>query len=544
MQHRVPHTQAQPVRSRRIGQISGALLAALVAMSVLVGPVRADELSTLEQALFSHDYQNESFTDRLERLEKSVFGDVQPGSVQARQAKLVNALSAARKITPKTETANPEVDADQPPPTANSFPNLQPAQPAPPKQSDATDYPTVIALERTVFSRDFIHDPIERRLERLEKKVFNQDYPNLALIDRVDKLLARYPHITAAAPGTAAEGVSPALRDLPNDSNQFLSSNRDVYTKIDTLEKALLNGRTYPNELLTERLSRLEQRTIGRTYNGESIDARLARLLRGHQVASSSQSRPPVQSRPGFQPAPSGNSYGYSGTNSPAPVVPSPSPPQNIQIGGGFSQNSTRQFSNEMLNMLPPEVRAQMSGQTSSSSGTVIGAPGTVVIEQSTTYPGFQNYGGAPLQYHNYYSVPGTGQTRTTVVQPDGSSTVYSYSNAFPSVPPGSANPTYVGDPRFLQQLGTLEANVFGRVNNMEPVYVRLGKLESALMGQMYVGYPEANRLANLQRTWQLQSIGRLLAPSTGGTRQNQGNDSVFLGIPMPGKGPKPLAPQ
>jgi hypothetical protein len=424
-------------------------------------------------------------------------------------------------------------------------PNPDDAAPPANQPPDATDYPTVTALEREVFSRDFIHEDISHRLSRLEKRVFGQSYPKMALVDRVDKLLARYPNVSAVAGQAAANDAeaNAVVRSLPSNSSQFAGSSRDVYTKVDALERKFFNAPANPNALLTERLDRLETKVYGRTYSGESIDTRVNRLLMAYRIDTPTgvQPRPPFQSRRLYQPSPESVTQYYNPSVSTPPMPTQTAPaPQNIQIGAGLSENSTYHFSPEMMSMLPPGVRNQLgAGQ---STGTVVSSPGTVVMQSTTTgYPGmptsgFQTYGGAPIQYYNYYGSPAAtqSQTTTTVIQPNGGTAVYSYpgATAVPGNPNGLPNPAYVGDPAFLQGLNNLEINVYGQVNVVEPVYVRLGRLESTLLSQMYPAYPPEQRLANLQKAYQLQSIGKLLGKSKAADVGRTAG-SALLGIPL-----------
>lgn len=530
----------------------------------------ADELSAAEQRLFSHSYADESLPQRLTRLENSVFGESQPGNPAERQARLLKVLGAAQKVIPganplsedvppisgspdNASGAAPGISRFNPGNSDNQRSEQRPAEQPVTQPPDATDYPTVTALERQVFGRDFIREDIRHRLGRLEKKVFGQSYDQSALVDRVDRLLARYPGINSHADPTPADTYpGSAINALPTDSSQFAGSSRDVYTKVDALEKNLLGGKTNPNALLTERLDRLEAKAYGHTYSGESIDARVNRLLKSYEVGSrtagGAQPRPGFQSRQPYLP-PAGMPQVITQPGTVTTTTQTARVPQNIQIGGGFSQNSTHQFSPEMMSMLPPEVRQQMSGSGTRSNGTVVSAPSTVVIEQTTMtpYPGFQTYGGQPIQQYNYYGMPTTqtqSQTTTTVIQPNGSAAVYSYPGGgnFPGNPNGLPNPAYVGDPAFLQSLGNLEIHVFGQVNTVEPVYIRLGKLESAVLGQMYVGYPEAQRLANLEKAYQLQAVSKLLGQSKG-AGMGRAAGSAVLGIPLNTPSPMNVPP-
>lgn len=535
------------------------LIFCLVLLKTIMWPTSAmavalDALAPYEQAMFSQDYAQEPMATRLERLELQVFGEVQAGDEAVRREHLLNVLQSVRPLRATGSGASHENTTTPSPPGENVSQEQMTRTssiPYPRAAKDATDYPTVTALEREIFSRDFVREDIQYRLERLEKKTFGKPTPEMPLVDRVDRLLTRYPSLTPrhmSNSDSASDEVSSAIRALPSDSSHLISTSRDIYTKIDALEKYFFNGRTYPNELMTERLDRLEKVAYSQTYLGESVDRRTSRLLKSFQVQwndnqeqprLTAQSRPTVAmpadpaalpSTPSSVALPPYNTA--TGTTPPA----SPSTRQNVSLGTRVGERSTHQFSQEMLDMLPPDVRSQFDGSQSASSGTVLSAPTTVVIEQSrSAASGFQPYGGTPLQYYNYYGSPGSTsrKTQTTVIQPDGSASVYSTeTDALPSTPGLLPNPYYVGNPGLLQTLGNLELGVYGQINTVEPVYVRLGRLEASLLGQMYPSYPDAQRLANLQKTYQLQSMGRLLGQGKGGAVGRTAG-SLILGVPL-----------
>lgn len=427
-----------------------------------------DALLPYEQAFYSNTYEREPLSSRLERLEMSVFGERQPGSELERQSRLLKVLSGLPHHAGSAHnTPEKPVAAETPAPP----PSLPPAK-------DATDYPTVTALEQIVFSRDFIRDDVSARLDRLERHAFGTASPHMALVDRVDRLLAKYPE-AGQKRFESTEQASDVLRQLPSDPSQFTASDRDIYSKVEALERRFFN-RTNTRILLSERLEQLELKAYGKSYAGESIDTRVNRLINQFRVADSQT--PPSSRRTARQ---------------------------NVQIGAGFQQNSQIQFSQDLLNMLPDDVRAQLQNQ--SQSGTAIGGTGTVIIEQNSTsqYPGFQQYGGAPLQYYNYYGSPNVTieqRTTTTVIQPDGNRMVYSY-----NTPGALTNPAYVGDPAFLQQLNSVEINVFGRVDSMQPIQTRLLNLEMAVLRKTQPHLPPPERLDAVFRAWKIRQIGQVL---------------------------------
>jgi hypothetical protein len=504
-----------------------------------------DALSRMEESLFSTSYPTDGETQRLERIEKSVFGEVQIGNQTDRKARLNTVLSNAINRLP---ASRPPVNFQDPSQASdpNSFQGSQSSLP-PETKPDATSYPTVVALEREVFGRDFIRDDIRIRLDRLEKKVFGQADAQSAMADRVDRLLARYPSVKPGQEaGAQMVNVSPALRHLPDDAQQFSGSNRDVYSKLDALERHYLNGHNAPNGLLTERLDRVEQTVYGKNFSGESVDARINRLLDQHQVSRGNAIGLGGMGRPGFQ-----DRQPYQPSDRPPQVITpladgNPSQArQNIQIGSGFSSNSTHTFSPEMMSMLPPNVQNQIA-TNGNGAGTMTSSSGSVVIERQTMgAPGFQPYGNAPIQHYNYYGNPVTqtqSQTTTTVIQPNGTQAIYSYGggNPNPDNPNGLPNPAYVGNPAFVQSLNQLEIQVFKQVNTVEPAHIRLGRLETAILGQMYVGLPEQQRLENLEKAYRMQAVSKLLGQNKGGS-MGRGMGSVFLGVPL--NGPNPINP-
>lgn len=512
----------------------------LLALSCgLIGPVMAEDgLAAMEQSLFSTTYPDQGRAQRLERLESSIFGEPQTGNEAEREARLNQVLSNIRQKLPVG--VEPERTPDQTGEGTPAFMGQTPHSSSAVVQGepDATSYPTVTALERQVFGRDFLRDDLERRLDRLEKKVYGQSSTQMGLADRVDKLLARYPHLKPSGSVPQTVNVSPALQNLPDDPSQFAGNSRDIYTKLDALERHQFNGKTYPNALLTERLDRLEKKALNRTYGGESIDSRISRLLGRYQAGTVATNG--TLSRPGFQER---QSYQPPG-QTPQVITPSTGsvpPRQNIQIGGGFGSNSSSSynFSPEMMSMLPADVRSQVGGGP--GGGTVARAPGSVVIERQTyNSPGFQTYGGAPIQHYNYYGAPGTqvqSQSTTTVIQPNGSQSVYGYpgNGAASGHPNGLPAPAYVGDPALLQAINQLETHVFGQVNTVEPVPVRLGKLETELLGQMYVSLPEQQRLDNLEKAYRMKAVSKLLEQNKGSTMGpgGQGSGGFYLGVPL-----------
>ncbi len=140
------------------------------------------ELARLEDRFFHKTYANESLDERVERLEKMVFGEAKQGSASERLSSLGSLFPPAggRKVPGPKAT-----DAAGPPPAGRTgqLAGADEAQIAP-----SSDYPAVTAIEERIFARSDTGSGIESRIARLEKKLFGAESTQKDLSLRVDRL--------------------------------------------------------------------------------------------------------------------------------------------------------------------------------------------------------------------------------------------------------------------------------------------------------------------------------------------------------------------
>lgn len=156
-----------------------------------------DNISKLEQRFFQHPYPKETAQLRLERLEKTVFGEAREGPENER-------LSALLKAIP--DLNSPQIATEEESETIKSPPDLKAASPAesfkhknkashPDEGADhiplASKYPAVTAIEQKLLGRDYAQEPVGERLSRLETKVFGKLSQIEDLSERVDRLKQR-----------------------------------------------------------------------------------------------------------------------------------------------------------------------------------------------------------------------------------------------------------------------------------------------------------------------------------------------------------------
>jgi hypothetical protein len=506
----------------------------------------SDALSPYELKFFSSSSVGTPLEERLSRLETFIFGDPQSGETTLRQQKLMEVLEA-QSLKPEsptlrddpTHSGNPQSDSVGD--AGNAEQSSSSAPPPPPKKPDATDYPTVTSLERKVFGQDFRQEDISDRLNHLEEKLFGKTAQNLELVDRVDKLVAAssslpsprsqpshvFPEQGGQYPGNGAARSNSMGNSFPGVSPP--SSSGDAHQKVSYLEASLL-GHSYSGQLLSERVERMERKAFGSTFGSDSLDTRMNRLMMlttgGTNYPSPDNSirgggsrtfQNPVYSNPysqtGGSPDSQSRNQGTSGAYSASNQMAAPrGVPQNIQIGSGFSSRSQAQYSQDLLNMLPNDVRGRVSQQSNNYTAS---APGRVYLPQQQT-PSPESYGSPPSR--NLYANPaGIGQFSPYANSPGGNSSPMT-------------NPV-------AQHLAHLEMMLYGQVYQALPNALRLNQLEAKVLGQNYVGYPDIDRINNLERAIQLQST-QSQSQSNSGRGRNKRNsrsaDAGFLyGVPM-----------
>jgi len=164
----------------------------LLALSVVWAPAgwAVDvRVAQLEVKFFRHDYPNDNPRQRLERLEKMVFGVARTGSDRERLSRLLSAVpSLDSEPSPERIPAVRNIASQKTSPAQASGarePKLGTADYTPPASSK---YPAVSAMEKRLFGTDYSAEHITSRLDRLEKRMYGRTFAASHLGDRVDRL--------------------------------------------------------------------------------------------------------------------------------------------------------------------------------------------------------------------------------------------------------------------------------------------------------------------------------------------------------------------
>lgn len=204
-------------------------------------------LSIVEQNLYNNTYPNETITNRLTRLEKSIYGKNHTGDTTYRLNYLRKSLGVPQ-ITQQVNTTSYKS-------TTVNYSN----------------YPAVSQIEQSLYNKSFENEDIYIRLNRLEQSVFNQ-ISNKPLSDRVAALRMR---------------ITGQSNNYYDQSEYNPIHGMTLTDEITRLEMNLLNT-TYSHEPIENRLARLETRLFNQPSPELTKNKRIARLMSVANAQSSS----------------------------------------------------------------------------------------------------------------------------------------------------------------------------------------------------------------------------------------------------------------
>lgn len=248
-------------------------------------------LGKIESTLYGFQYENENDEIRLDRIEQTVYGNINSGNINTRLAKLKNDLAAdlmGQEISPKEDTFADESDTwIEQEPMANS--NIQ--------------YPAVDELELNVFNQKYPSKDIKQRLAALEVKTFGKNYDD-DLASRVDRLKAEIKPMSfmdnqiAQSDNVFFDDEIVQLDktyhlDRYESPNQFdydaynARNNKNIFpikkANITTVENSILR-RSFQNDTMENRLTRLENAMFGTEFANDDTQTRVNRISSAYKA--------------------------------------------------------------------------------------------------------------------------------------------------------------------------------------------------------------------------------------------------------------------
>ena len=302
----------------------------------VITPEDLSSVSMIEGVLFKNHFLDESLEQRLIRIETVVYGQAQEGKITETRLRAIQTALLRRKGNSQANTSRATTKLNQTSKKSNfqvlspktsilpklphliqpellplpSFKKKSPGSkpPEPEQPADKDDYPTVNAMEKRVFGKNFVREDISQRLARLETQMYGQGQLG-TLQARTDRLADTLglTYNQGAPSGQDSSGVYTSqdhlgdddlgrmpsvtpLRDLSEgdlggDNNSLTSSIADIQRALASVEQQVFR-KTFITETVDQRLARLEGKIFHQTApDGTPADARLQRII---AVASAS----------------------------------------------------------------------------------------------------------------------------------------------------------------------------------------------------------------------------------------------------------------
>ncbi|MBE7705147.1 MAG: hypothetical protein E7Z90_04960 [Cyanobacteria bacterium SIG29] len=215
-------------------------------------------IEAIENNLFGYDYNGETDTKRIERIENFLYGKKQTGTIEKRLKKIKNDTGVSINKTINKKENLPQNDASIL------------------KEDSTVEYPIVDKMEKELFNECYKTENIYKRLDRLEQKVFNKTFSEdlNTRVDKLEKIILPKKQITRATDDYTNQEIDNYYRKNGLES----IDNQSFPFRLAVLEQDLLNN-TYENENTAIRLSRLEEKLFKKTFTNDSDISRLQRLI-------------------------------------------------------------------------------------------------------------------------------------------------------------------------------------------------------------------------------------------------------------------------
>ena len=248
-----------------------------------------NNLSKIENDIYGYEYNKDTTQKRVERLEKSIYGNISSGDINTRIKKLSADISAdviGLEIPPVEDTfkEEDEIVAD-----------------------NSVNYPIVNEIEQKLFNQTYKNRDFHTRIVTIEKKLFGKIYDVDDYSTRMDRIKAKVMPETIAK-GDSFEGDRSyfgnghyyddnALSSLDlagtGQSRFYMPYGQGDYTRPYTNYGDFTGGASdlnenYYNPNLNDELAQMEYETFGTEFSNDDTTTRIKRLNSVNQAQKSS----------------------------------------------------------------------------------------------------------------------------------------------------------------------------------------------------------------------------------------------------------------
>ena len=239
-----------------------------------------DTLSKIENDLFGFSYLKDKSINRVERLEKTVYGQISSGDINKRITKLSKDISA-------------DVIGLEIPPSRDTFLAQEQAE-----EDNSVDYPIVNDIEQKLFNTTYKNRDLHTRIVTIEKKLFGKIYDVDDYSKRMDRIKDKL------YPATASYNNDYSDNEYNNDilTSEDLSGTKFNRFKMPFGQRNYTrpytnygdNFNSYNNDVLSQRnlnddLTQLEYDVFGTEFSSDDTKTRIKRLNSANKAKKSSQ---------------------------------------------------------------------------------------------------------------------------------------------------------------------------------------------------------------------------------------------------------------
>ena len=251
-------------------------------LSVLLNPVYSasnnETLSKIENNLYGFDYSKDSNQQRVQRLEKTIYGKTSNGDVNTRIKKLSGDISAA-------------VIGLEIPAVKDTFLAEEKEQ-----EDSSVNYPVVDDIEQKLFNKTYRNRDLHTRIVTIEKKLFGKIYDVDDYSKRMDRIKSKiYQNDIAENKPEENYYSNNAINSKDHSGygfNRFkMPFGQKKYTRPYTNygDFGSVADAITPRDNLSDELSQMEYDMFGTEFSNEDTSSRIKRLNSANKAKKSSQ---------------------------------------------------------------------------------------------------------------------------------------------------------------------------------------------------------------------------------------------------------------
>ena len=241
-------------------------------------------ISKIENDIYGFEYKNDSSKTRVERLEKTIYGQTSTGDINKRIKKLSGDISA--------DVIGLEID-----PVEDTFAEADKVA-----EDSSVNYPIVDEIEKKIFNETHKNMDFHTRIVTIEKKLFGKVYDIDDYSTRMDRIKAEVmPESYADTDRFAHEYRDNRDNGLSSDDLAGTSGSRfsimpfgqRKYTRPysnygDEYTGAAAPSQGYSSPNLNDELAQMEYETFGTEFSNEDTATRIKRLNSVNKAKKSS----------------------------------------------------------------------------------------------------------------------------------------------------------------------------------------------------------------------------------------------------------------